>query len=94
MRSEDQMNLKSIKVQKYWGGEPVKINYSQMDRTIIQEFQGTHPEIIKDWLPEGIGLYKVDGSYKATRKQKKHRLMIKFEKLFGIELSKKHYKLV
>jgi len=94
VRSEDQMNLKSIKVQKYWGGEPVKINYSQMDQTIIQEFQGTHPEIIKDWLPEGIGLYKVDGSYKATRKQKKHRLMIKFEKLFGIELSKKHYKLV
>tara|TARA_B100000795_G_C22605537_1_gene362982 strand:- start:114 stop:773 length:660 start_codon:yes stop_codon:yes gene_type:complete len=94
VRSEGQMNLKSIKVQKYWGGEPVKINYSQMDQTIIQEFQGTHPEIIKDWLPEGVGLYKADGSYKATRKQKKHRLVIKFEKLFGIELSKKHYKLV
>ena len=94
VRSEDQMNLKSIKVQKYWGGEPVKINYSQMDQEIIQKFQGTHPKIIKDWLPKDIGLYKVDSSYKITLKQKKHRLMIKLEKLFGIELSKKHYKLV
>ena len=40
VRNEDQMNLKSSKVQKYWGGEPIKINYSQMDHTIIQEFQG------------------------------------------------------
>jgi hypothetical protein len=94
VRSEDQMNLKSSKVQKYWGGEPVKVDYSQMDQTIIQEFQGSHPEIIKDWLPEDVGLYIVDSSFKSTRKQKKHRLMIKFENFFGLELSKKHYKLV
>ena len=94
VRSEDQMNLKSSKVQKYWGGKPVKIDYSQMDSTIIQEFQGAHPEVMKDWLPKDAGLYKVDSSYKPTRKQIKHRLMIKLEKLFGLELSKKHYKLV
>jgi hypothetical protein len=93
-RSEDQMNLKSSKVQKYWGGEPVKIDYTQMDQTIIQEFQGSHPEIMKDWLSKDDGLYIVDSSYKPTRKQIKHRLMIKLEKLFGLELSKKHYKLV
>ena len=72
----------------------MKINYSQMDQTIIQEFQGSHPEIMKDWLPKDAGLYKVDSAYKPTRKQIKHRLMIKLEKLFGLELSKKHYKLV
>jgi len=94
VRSEDQMNLKSSKVQKYWGSEHVKIDYAQMDQTIIHEFQETHPEIIKDWLPKGVGLYKVDSAYKPTRKQIKHRLMIKLEKLFGLEMSKKHYKLV
>ena len=94
VRSEEQMNLKSSKVQKYWGGNPVKIDYTQMDSTIIQEFQGSHPEVMKDWLPKDAGLYKVDSSYKPTRKQIKHRLMIKLEKLFGFELSKKHYKLV
>ena len=94
VRSEEQMNLKSSKIQKYWGGNPIKINYSQIDHEIIQEFQGSHPDIIKDWLPKDSGLYRVDKSYKLTRKQKKHRIMIKLEKIFNLELSKKHFKLV
>jgi len=94
VRSEDQMNLKSSKVQKYWGSEHVEVDYTQMDQLIIQEFKGTHPKIIQGWIPKDVGLYKADSSYKATRKQKKHRLMIKLEKFFGLELSKKHYKLV
>ena len=94
LRSQEQMNLKSEKVQKYWAKDPVKVDYSQMDQSIITEFQGSHPEVIKEWLPKESGLYKVDPNYKSTKKQKKHRMMIKFEKLFGIDLSKKHYKLV
>jgi len=94
LRSQEQMNLKSEKVQKYWAKDPVKVDYSQMDQSIIKEFQGSHPEIITEWLPKESGLYKVDPNYKPTKKQKKHRMMIKFEKLFGIDLSKKHYKLV
>ena len=94
VRSEEQMNLKSSKIQKYWGESPIKIDYSQIDHTIIEEFQGSHPDIIKDWLPKDSGLYRVDKSYKLTRKQKKHRIMIKLEKIFNLELSKKHFKLV
>ena len=93
-RSENQMKLKSEKVQKYWGGSAKKIDYSKMDQSIIKKFQGTHPKIIQDWLPNDIELFKVDSSYKLTKKQKKHRIMIFFEKLFGLELSKKHFKLV
>jgi len=40
------------------------------------------------------GIYQADSNYEPTKKQKKHRLMLKLEKLFGLELSKKHYKLV
>ena len=94
VRSEEQMNLKSKKVQKYWGEMPVVIDYSKMDQLIIKEFQGTHPEIIKDWFPKENGLYETDPSYKITLKQKKHRIMLKLENLFGLELSKKHFKLV
>ena len=93
VRSEEQMSLKSKKVQQYWGGEPAKIDYSQMDQFIIKEFVDTHPKIVQDWLPKDIGVYKTDSSYQPTKKQKKHRLMLKIEKLFGLELSKKHYKL-
>ncbi|MDC0597141.1 glycosyltransferase [Candidatus Pseudothioglobus singularis] len=94
VRSEDEMNLKSEKVQKYWGGKPVKIDYSQMDQSIIKQFSGTHPNVVQDWLPEVEGVFQVNPKYTLTKKQKKHRLMIKLEKLFGLELSKKHFKLV
>jgi hypothetical protein len=88
------MNLKSKKVIKYWGENHENIDYTQMDQSIIKEFQGTHPEIIKNWLPKESGVYQADTNYQPNKKQKKHRLMIKLEKLFGIGLSKKHFKLI
>ena len=88
------MNLKSKKVKKYWGQNHENIDYTQMDQSIITEFQGTHPKIVQEWLPKELGLFQVDPTYQLTKKQKKHRIMLKLEKLFGIELSKKHYKLV
>lgn len=94
VRKEDQMSLKSEMIQKYWGSSPIKADYSKMDQRIIEEFKGSHPKIIKEWLPNNDGLFKADSNYKLTRKQKKHRLMIKLEKYFGLELSKKHFKLI
>jgi glycosyltransferase involved in cell wall biosynthesis len=94
VRTEEQMNLKSSQVQKYWGGDPENIDYSQMDQSIIQEFKGTHPKIMHDWLPKDSGIFISDPNYKPTLKQKKHQIMKKLEKIFGVDLSKNHYKLV
>ena len=88
------MNLKSSKVQKYWDKSPIHIDYSQMDQSIIKKFEGTHPKVVKRWLPKDVGLYEVDENYQLTKKQKKHLFMIKIEKLLGLELSKKHYQLI
>jgi len=93
-RDESQMNLKSNKVQKYWGKQHHKIDYTQMDSAIIEEFKGTHPKIITDWLNDEKEIFKTDSNYVLTSKQKKHRIMIKLEKLFGLELSKKHFKII
>ncbi len=65
-----------------------------MDQSIIKKFSGTHPTVVQDWLPEVEGVFQVNPKYTLTKKQKKHLLMIKLEKLFGLELSKKHFKLV
>ena len=94
VRSQEQMNLKSKQVQKYWGNKHQNINYSQMDKDIMKEFKGTHPAIIQKWLPKELGLFHVDSNYQPTIKQKKHRIMLKIEKIFGLELSKKHYKMI
>ena len=59
---KDFQYLKSKKVKKYWGENFEKIDYTQMDQSIIKEFQGTHPEIIKNWLPKESGVYQADRS--------------------------------
>jgi hypothetical protein len=94
VRNEDQMNLKSQKVKKYWGESHEKIDYSQIDHRIIKEFKGSHPRVLEDWLPFSSETYQVDKTYNPNRKEKKHQIMIKLESFFGLELSKKHYKLV
>ena len=88
------MNLKSQKVQKYWGKTANKIDYSQINQSIIKEFSGTHPQCVMNWLPKESGIYQADSNYKLNSKQKKHQKMLKLESIFGLELSKKHYKLV
>ena len=92
VRTEHEMNLKSKKVQKYWGGVPHKIDYKNMDGSILKNFQGSHPKVIKSWLPKVEGLQEVNKDYRLSSKQKKHRIMRAVEKFFGIDLSKKHYK--
>jgi hypothetical protein len=94
LRTEVQMNLKSAKVQNYWGGKPVEIDYSKIDQSIIEEFTGSHPKIIQDWLPKELGLYIADPEYSPSYKEKKHKLMKKIEEIFSLDLSKKHYKLI
>ena len=94
VRSEEQMNLKSQKVQRYWGKNHTNVDYSQIDSMILKEFTGSHPKVVLEWLPNDEGVFKSDPSYKLSLKQKKHRIMIIIENIFGNDLSKKHYKLV
>jgi glycosyltransferase involved in cell wall biosynthesis len=99
MRHEDKMNLKAKKIQPYWDKKNSKktiqrIDYKEIDSTTLQFFEGTHPAIIQDWLPKSDGLFLANPSHKLTRREKKHRISRKIEKLFSIDLIKKHYRLV
>jgi len=94
VRNEDQMNLKSSQVNKYWSSSAQKIDYRKMDQQILKKYDGDHPKVIKKWLPKSYGIFETYQDYKLTKKQKKHRVMLYLESLFGIELSKKHYKSV
>lgn len=94
IRSEEQMNLKSKKVQKYWNKKHEAINYSNIDEKILTKFDDSHPFLVKDLYPKTNELFKANKNHILSSKEKKHRLMLKLEKLFALELSKKHYKLV
>jgi len=49
---------------------------------------------VQDWLPQADGIFQADSNHKLTSREKKHRRMLKLEKLFGVQFSKKHYRLV
>ncbi len=94
VRDEAKMKLKNKKIEKYWNKTNPDINYTQMDGRIFKPFNGEHPTIMQNLLSSDKGLFKVDKNYRPSNKQNKHFLMLKLEKLFGLELSKKHFKLL
>jgi glycosyltransferase involved in cell wall biosynthesis len=95
VRSEAQMNLKRAAVHKFWQSKPpVPFDYAQIDASVLRPFTGTHPKVVRDWLPPAQGLFQPDPNHKLTRREKKHRLMLKVERWLGIQFNKKHYRLV
>lgn len=94
VRSETQMNEKSRQVQKFWSKQHGGISYADVDPAILREFKGTHPAVMKDWLPETPAPFKVNKDYKLTKRDIRQRWKMRAERLFGINLSKKHFKLV
>lgn len=95
VRSEEKMDEKLGRVARYWGGSHSKIDYSCIDPEILKEFKGTHPAVMKDWLPRDVkSVFRADTNHVLTKREKKHRLAMKVEKIFGLDLSKKHFKLV
>ena len=95
VRSEEQMTAKSTAVLKYWQNRAAnEVEYSQIDSAVLKSFTGTHPQAVQSWLPRAEGIFKADANYKLSSREKKHRLMLKLENLFGARFDKKHYQLV
>jgi glycosyltransferase involved in cell wall biosynthesis len=95
VRSEAQMNLKAAAVHKYWEAKPAAVvDYSKIDPAALKLFTDAHPKIIQDWLPQAVGLFQADPNHKLISREKKHRLLLKLERWFGIRFDKKHYRLV
>ncbi|MGC9942301.1 MAG: glycosyltransferase [Verrucomicrobiota bacterium] len=95
VRSEAQMNLKSEATLKYWQNRTqTAIDYGNIDAEILKPFTGTHPEVIREWLPKAEGIFRANPKHQLTQREKKHRWMMKLEKLFGFRSSRKHYQLL
>lgn len=100
IRPEEKMTLKHTKISKYWKGSVDACSYSQIDKKTLNLFEGTHPKVVFQWLQENTldfgtdRLYKADPSHQLTKREKRHRLLGMLEKLFSIDCSKRHYKLI
>lgn len=97
IRSVAKMNEKQKRVERYWGKTPKEfVGYGDIDPDTIKQFVGSHPLIANEWLEnEAEQMFIPNSDYKLSKRDKKHRLMMKIEKLFGgIDLAKKHFKLI
>lgn len=96
IRRNEDMQKKIDQVSKYWSqAATTKITYSQFDKRALARFTGTHPQTAQQWLAnEAEAVLNIDPNYKPTRKERKHYFMRQIESLTGLDLSRKHFKLV
>ena len=95
VRNEEQMNLKTAAVQKYWQNRAnTAVDYTQIDPVVLKPFTGTHPRAVQSWLPRADGIFQADPDYQLSSRDKKHRRMLKLEQWLGVKFNKKHYTLV
>jgi hypothetical protein len=95
VRTEEQLHLKKAEVSKLGRTQPsAPKSYSNVDPSTLRLFTGTHPKAVQAWLPPANGLFQADPNYHLTSREKKHRLMLKLERWFGVQFNKKHYRLV
>ncbi len=94
VRPQDVMNEKIKSLEKFWLSNNPEVDYSHIDPTTVKEFTGTHPAVMKGWLPEEPAPFEPDPGYVPTAKDMKYRLKKKVEKALGLDLCKKHFKIV
>ncbi|MBA1444934.1 MAG: hypothetical protein M3H12_18450 [Chromatiales bacterium] len=95
VRSAARMREKIQQVSRYWGHEPPKFETYAIDPQAVRPFEGSHPAVVQPWLAaEAEKHFAPDPSHPPTRKERKHRLAMKLERWFNMELSKKHYRLI
>jgi hypothetical protein len=97
IRSVAKMNEKQKRVEHYWGKTAQEfLGYGNIDPETIKDFCHTHPRSMQRWLSdEAEQLFVPNPQYCLSRREKRHRWLMKLEQLLGgVDLTKKHYKLI
>ena len=95
VRPLEAMNKKQESVERYWNKIPRKLARYQIDPRALRKYTGEHPEIMRDWLAQKADYaFEPDISYVPTARDKRHRWGLFLERFLGIDLSRKHFKLV
>jgi hypothetical protein len=96
VRAVAKMQSKIQQVSQYWGHTPPAFsNYGNIDPHALSPFTGTHPAVMQSWLAQQAEPRLIlNPHYQITPRERRHRWMMRLERLFGWELSKKHYRLI
>jgi hypothetical protein len=95
VRRADYMQAKLDQVSKYWSHGAPCVQYQNIDPQSLRPFSGSHPALMTDWLrTEAETEFLPNPNHTPTKRELKHRLSMQFERLFALDLSRKHYHLV
>lgn len=88
------MREKLATVGKYWNDNHDFDRY-RIDPRFLQAFSQSHPAVMTDWLRENADdSFEPDASHQTTRRERRLLLKMKLESLFGLDLSRRHYRRV
>ncbi len=95
VRPHQRMQEKLRQVSRYWGHQPPAFDAYAIDPLVIRRFAGNHPAIMADWLAnEAEREFTPPLQYRPTRRDRRHRVLMRLERWFGLDFSKKHFRLV
>ncbi len=96
VRKVEAMRRKHEQVSRFWShAAPSFPDYGRIDPQALAAYSGSHPELMQRWLAEEAEReFSLDAGYSISRRERKHRLAMKLERALGIDLSKKHFRLV
>jgi len=96
VRTIASMRTKINQVSQYWGHCPPEFaGYGNIDPQALAPFHGNHPAIMHTWLAQQAEQQlALNPHYQPNARERRHRWMMRLERLFNLELSKKHYHLV
>ncbi len=92
VRPEETFNEKWRGTFRHFTDKPFEyLRYAEIDPQVLRPFAGTHPRAIQAWLPPAAGLFAANPDHVLTRRERKHRAMMAFERLTGLDTSRKHF---
>jgi len=95
VRRVEYMQAKLEQVSKYWSHGAPQVRYGAIDSQALRPFTGTHPRVVMPWLAAEAEMhFQPDPRHVPTRRERKHRLAMRVERLLGVDLSRKHYRLI
>jgi len=94
LKTEEQLALKKESNSQFFTDQIKKVNYADIDPSILKPFTGSHPEVVKQWLPPAQGMFQANPHHRLTGRERKHRMLLLLERYVGWQHHKKHYRLV
>jgi hypothetical protein len=89
------MNAKQYSVERYWDKLPQDFKRYQIDPHAVVPYSGDHPKVMQAWLAQRTDdAWSPDPSHRPTSRERRHRLAMELERALGLDLSRKHFKLV